>query len=174
MRVGGFRGRRQARRGTSRGQETTTAPPSGGRRVDPFDHRQARRGRGRARACFPPPYRPWMVTGFVAFRDRCASRSGRPSILKCVEKMLRAGLRSLGGFTFGPPPSIRAGSNRRAHQRRFAGAQAAGPGHRPGWRPTVSSSSTGAGHGTRASRKRSRPSSSTAAPASPGRRWPTS
>ena len=40
------RKRRQARRGTSRGQETTTAPPSGGRRVDPFDHRQARRGRG--------------------------------------------------------------------------------------------------------------------------------
>ena len=36
-----------------------------------------------------------------------------------------------------------------------------------GWRPTVSSSSTGAGHGTRASRKR-------APPASHGRRWPTS
>ena len=46
------------------------------------------------------------------------------------------------------------------------------PAHAP--RPTVSSSSTGAGHGTRASRKRSRPSSSTAAPASHGRRWPTS
>ena len=46
------------------------------------------------------------------------------------------------------------------------------PAHAP--RPTVSSSPTGAGHGTRASRKRSRPSSSTAAPASHGRRWPTS
>ena len=40
--------------------------------------------------------------------------------------------------------------------------------------PTVSSSSTGAASGTRAGRKRSRPSSSTAPPASHGRRWPTS
>ena len=38
----------------------------------------------------------------------------------------------------------------------------------------VSSSSTGAGHGTRASRRRLQPSSSTAPPASHGRRWPTS
>ena len=43
-----------------------------------------------------------------------------------------------------------------------------------GWRPTGSSSSAGAANGTGASRKRLQPSSSTAAPASHGRRWPTS
>ena len=64
-----------------------------------------------------------------------------------------------------PPPSAR-------QQRcRCSSSRAAPP---AGWRPTVSSSSTGAGHGTRASRKHLQQSSSTAPPASHGRRWPTS
>ena len=63
--------------------------------------------------------------------------------------------------------AVGTGSNRRAHVSRYSNSRAAPP---AGWRPTVSSSSTGAGHGTRASRKHSRPSSSTAAPASHGRK----
>ena len=63
------------------------------------------------------------------------------------------------------PPSAR---QRRS---RCSSSRAAPP---AGWRPTGSSSSPGAGHGTRASRKPLQPSSSTAPPASHGRRWPTS
>ena len=72
--------------------------------------------------------------------------------------------------------AVGAGSHGGAHVSSAPGAQAAGPRHRPaGWRPTVSSSSTDAGHGTRgASRKPLQPSSSTAPPASHGRRLPTS
>ena len=58
--------------------------------------------------------------------------------------------------------AVGAGSHGGAHVSSAPGAQAAGPRHRPaGWRPTVSSSSTDAGHGTRASRKRLQRSSST-------------
>ena len=75
----------------------------------------------------------------------------------------RAGRRGSGSGK--PPPSAR-------QQRcRCSSSRAAPP---AGWRPTGSSSSPGAGHGTRASRKRLQRSSSTAPPASHGRRWPTS
>ena len=63
------------------------------------------------------------------------------------------------------PPSAR------QQRSRCSSSRAAPP---AGLRPTGTSSSTGAGHGTRASRKHSQPSSSTAPPASHGRRWPTS
>ena len=61
--------------------------------------------------------------------------------------------------------TVGAGSNRRAHvssASKYSRRRAAPP---AGWRPTGSSSSTDAGHGTRASRKPLQPSSSTAAPA---------
>ena len=70
--------------------------------------------------------------------------------------------------------AVGAGSHRpsaRQQRCRCSSSRAAPP---AGWRPTGSSSSPGAGHGTRASRKRLQRSSSTAPPASHGRRWPTS
>ena len=70
--------------------------------------------------------------------------------------------------------TVGAGSNRRAHvsgASKYSRRRAAPP---AGWRPTGSSSSPDAGHGTRASRKPLQPSSSTAPPASHGRRLPTS
>ena len=70
--------------------------------------------------------------------------------------------------------AVGAGSNRRAHVSGASSTQGAGPRHRRGGALRVPVHRRTPGHGTRASRKHSQPSSSTAAPASHGRRWPTS
>ena len=86
---------------------------------------------------------------------------------------VHASLDTSSGQRAGRRGAVGAGSNRRAHQRRVAGTQSAGPRHRRGGALRVPVHRRDAGHGTRASRRRSQRSSPAAAPASHGRRWPT-